>query len=324
MTRDQGPRGWSELLRSIALHPVVLPLLERRFRRKLREAPILFLLFLCALASVVTTVGIVIILLTEAIPFFSDVSIVEFITGTKWSPLFSIKHYGVLPLLSATVFIAGMAMAVAFPLGLLTAIYLAEYAPAPVRSVVKPTLEVLAGIPTVVYGFFAISFIAPHIVQPLFHTESIFSALSAAVAMGIMLIPMVVSLSDDAMRAVPSNIREGAHALGSSPFQVATRVVVPAALSGIVASGLLALARAVGETMIVTIAAGGISNLSWNPFDAMQTITAYIMQVATGDTARGTIEYQSIFAVALLLFVFTLGINLAAQWFLARLREVYE
>jgi phosphate transport system permease protein len=222
------------------------------------------------------------------------------------------------------VFIAGMALAVAFPLGLLTAVYLAEYAPSLVRSVVKPTLEILAGIPTVVYGFFAISFISPHIIGPLFRTESIFSAASAAIAMGIMLIPMVVSLSDDAMRAVPSGLRQGAHALGASRFQVATRVVIPAALSGIVASGLLALARAVGETMIVTIAAGGISNLSWNPFDAMQTITAYVMQVAMGDTARGTIEYQSIFGVALLLFVFTLGINLLAQWLLARFREVYE
>ena len=312
------------MLRAVPLPSIILRLQDRRLRRTVREAPILFLLFLCALLSVGTTVGIVLILLTEAVPFFRDVSILEFITGTEWTPLFSIKSYGVLPLLSATVFIAGMALAVAFPLGLLTAVYLAEYAPSLVRSVVKPTLEILAGIPTVVYGFFAISFISPHIIGPLFRTESIFSAASAAIAMGIMLIPMVVSLSDDAMRAVPSGLRQGAHALGASRFQVAARVVVPAALSGIVASGLLALARAVGETMIVTIAAGGISNLSWNPFDAMQTITAYVMQVAMGDTARGTIEYQSIFGVALLLFVFTLGINLLAQWLLARFREVYE
>ncbi len=284
----------------------------------------MIILFLCALLSIVTTVGIVLILLTEAVPFFNEVSILKFLSGKEWAPLFSIKSFGVLPLLSATAFIAGMALAVAFPIGLLTAIYLSEYAPGPVRSTVKPTLEVLAGIPTVVYGFFAITFISPIIIRPLFQTESIFNAISAATAMGVMLIPMVVSLSDDAMRAVPSNLREGAHALGANRFQVAVRVVVPAALSGIVAAGLLALARAVGETMIVTIAAGGIPNLSYNPFDAMQTMTAFIMEVAMGDTPRGTVEYESIFAVGLMLFVFTLVINLLAQALLAKFREVYE
>ena len=284
----------------------------------------MIILFLCALLSIVTTVGIVLILLTEAVPFFNEVSILKFLSGKEWAPLFSIKSFGVLPLLSATAFIAGMALLVAFPIGLLTAIYLSEYAPGPVRSTVKPTLEVLAGIPTVVYGFFAITFISPIIIRPLFQTESIFNAISAAVAMGVMLIPMVVSLSDDAMRAVPSNLREGAHALGANRFQVAVRVVVPAALSGIVAAGLLALARAVGETMIVTIAAGGIPNLSYNPFDAMQTMTAFIMEVAMGDTPRGTVEYESIFAVGLMLFVSTLVINLLAQALLAKFREVYE
>ena len=282
------------------------------------------LLFLFALLSIVTTVGIVAVLLTEAVPFFHEVSILRFITGTEWTPLFSIKSFGVLPLLSATIFIAGMALAIAFPIGLLSAIYLSEYAPEPVRVVIKPTLEVLAGIPTVVYGFFAITFISPHIIRPLFQTESIFNAVSAAIAMGVMLIPIVVSLSDDAMRAVPSSLREGAYALGSSRFQVSTRIVVPAALSGIVAAGLLALARGVGETMIVTIAAGGIPNLSWDPLDAMQTMTAYIMEVAMGDTPRGTVEYESIFGVGLLLFVFTLAINLLAQVLLAKFREVYE
>ena len=284
----------------------------------------MIILFLCALLSIVTTVGIVLILLTEAVPFFNEVSILKFLSGKEWAPLFSIKSFGVLPLLSATAFIAGMALMVAFPIGLLTAIYLSEYAPGPVRSTVKPTLEVLAGIPTVVYGFFAITFISPVIIRPLFQTESIFNAISAATAMGVMLIPMVVSLSDDAMRAVPSNLREGAHALGANRFQVAVRVVVPAALSGIVAAGLLALARAVGETMIVTIAAGGIPNLSYNPFDAMQTMTAFIMEVAMGDTPRGTVEYESIFAVGLMLFVSTLVINLLAQALLAKFREVYE
>ena len=290
----------------------------------MREAPILFILFLCASLSIVTTVGIIIILLSEAIPFFQGVSILHFLTGTEWAPLFSVKSYGVLPLMGATVLIAGIALAFAFPIGLLTATYLSEYAPNNVRSAIKPTIEILAGIPTVVFGFFAISFISPNIIKPIFQTDSIFNAATASVAMGIMLIPMIVSLSDDAMRAVPSNLREGAYALGSSRFQVAVRVVIPAALSGVFAAGLLALARAVGETMIVTIAAGGIPNLSHNPLEAMQTMTAFIMEVATGDTPRGTIGYESIFAVGMLLFVFTLCINLLAQALLSKFREVYE
>ncbi len=297
---------------------------DRRLRRKLREAPILAFLFLCAFVSVVTTLGIVIVLLAEALQFFREVSIVEFLTGTEWTPLFSIKQFGVLPLLSATALISFLALGIAFPVGLLTAIYLSEYAPDSVRSTVKPVLEVLAGIPTVVYGFFAISFINPSIIRPIFETETIFTALGAAMAMGVMLIPMVASLSEDAMRAVPSALREGAYAVGSDRLQVSVRVVVPAALSGIVAAGLLALARAVGETMIVTIAAGGISNLSWNPLEAMQTMTAYIMEVAMGDTPRGTVEYESIFAVGLMLFVFTLSLNMLAQVVIAKFREIYD
>ena len=281
-------------------------------------------LFLCAVLSVVTTVGIVVVLLAEAIPFFTHVNIIDFLTGTEWRPLFANKSFGALPLLSATAFIAGMAMAVAFPIGILTAIYLSEYAPSGLRDTIKPALEVLAGIPTVVYGFFVISFIAPTIVRPIFQSETIFTALGASLAMGIMLIPMVASLSEDAMRAVPNGLREGAYALGANRFEVSTRVVVPAALSGIVAAGLLALARAIGETMIVTIAAGGIPNLSANPLEPMQAMTAYIMEVASGDTARGTVEYRSIFAIGLLLFIFTLGLNLIARWFIGRFREVYE
>lgn len=292
--------------------------------RKAREAPIILGLFLCALLSVGTTVGIIVILLWESVPFFQDVSVFSFLTGTKWTPLFANKSFGALPLLSATALIAAIALSVAFPLGILSAIYLSEYAPAAVRAAVKPALEVLAGIPTVVYGFFAISFISPVIIKPLFHSETIFTALGAALAMGIMLIPMIVSLSEDAMRAVPNSLREGAYALGCNRFQVAVRVVLPAALSGVVAAGLLALARAIGETMIVTIAAGGIPNLSANPLEAMQAMTAYIMEVAMGDTPRGTVEYNSIFAIGLLLFAFTLGVNLVANLFLARYREVYE
>ncbi len=290
----------------------------------MREAVVLSFLFLCALLSVITTVGIVVTLLSEAVPFFGKVSLLSFLTGTTWTPLFAEKHFGALPLLSATALIAVLAMSVAFPIGLLTALYLSEYAPERVRAVVKPALEVLAGIPTVVYGYFAFIFIAPNIVEILFDPETPFTALAASLAMGILLIPMVASLSEDAIRAVPTSLREGAFALGSNRFQVSTRVVVPAALSGIMASGLLSLARAVGETMIVTIAAGNVPNLSINPIEGMQTMTAYIMQVATGDTPRGTIEYQSIFAIGSLLFVFTLGINLLAQSLLGRFREVYD
>lgn len=289
----------------------------------MREAPVLAVLFLCALASVLTTVGIVVVLLEEAVGFFRQVSIVEFLTERQWTPLFVEKHFGVLPLLSATFLIALLALAVAVPVGLGAAIYLSEYASARVRGVLKPVLEVLAGIPTVVYGYFALTFIAPQILQPL-GQETVFSALSAALAMSIMLLPLVSSLSEDAMRAVPASLREAGYALGSSRLEVAVRVVLPAALSGVMAAVLLALARAVGETMIVTIAAGNMPNLSWNPLEAMQALPAYIVQVSLGDTPAGTLEYKTIFAVGLTLFACTLVLNVAAQWLMARFREVYE
>jgi phosphate transport system permease protein len=289
----------------------------------MREAPVLAVLFLCALASVLTTVGIVVVLLEEAVGFFRQVSIVEFLTERQWTPLFVEKHFGVLPLLSATFLIALLALAVAVPVGLGAAIYLSEYASARVRGVLKPVLEVLAGIPTVVYGYFALTFIAPQILQPL-GQETVFSALSAALAMSIMLLPFVSSLSEDAMRAVPASLREAGYALGSSRLEVAVRVVLPAALSGVMAAVVLALARAVGETMIVTIAAGNMPNLSWNPLEAMQALPAYIVQVSLGDTPAGSLEYKTIFAVGLALFACTLVLNVAAQWLMARFREVYE
>jgi len=295
---------------------------HRRLLR-MREAPILAVLFLCALASVFTTIGIVVVLSEEAVGFFRQVSIVEFLTERRWTPLFVEKHFGVLPLLSATFLIALLALAVAVPVGLGAAIYLSEYASARVRGVLKPALEVLAGIPTVVYGYFALTFIAPQILRPL-GQETAFSALSAALAMSIMLLPLVSSLSEDAMRAVPASLREAGYALGSSRLEVAVRVVLPAALSGVMAAVLLALARAVGETMIVTIAAGNIPNLSWNPLEAMQALPAYIVQVSLGDTPAGSLEYKTIFAVGLSLFACTLLLNVAAQWLLARFREVYE
>ena len=295
---------------------------QRRLLR-MREAPVLAVLFLCALASVLTTVGIVVVLLDESVGFFRQVSIVEFLTERQWTPLFVEKHFGVLPLLSATFLIALLALAVAVPVGLGAAIYLSEYASARVRGVLKPVLEVLAGIPTVVYGYFALTFIAPQILQPL-GQETVFSALSAALAMSIMLLPFVSSLSEDAMRAVPASLREAGYALGSSRLEVAVRVVLPAALSGVMAAVVLALARAVGETMIVTIAAGNMPNLSWNPLEAMQALPAYIVQVSLGDTPAGTLEYKTIFAVGLTLFACTLVLNVAAQWLMARFREVYE
>jgi len=298
--------------------------LRRRRLLRAREAPVLALLFLCALASVLTTVGIVVVLVEEAVGFFQRVSIVEFITETRWTPLFVEKHFGILPLLTASFLIAALAMAVATPVGLGAAIYLSEYASPAVRRWLKPALEVLAGIPTVVFGYFALTFIAPEVLQRFLGQATAFSALSAALAMAVLLLPFVSSLSEDAMRAVPQALREGAYALGASRAQVALRVVVPAALSGIVAALVLAMARAIGETMIVTIAAGNMPNLSWNPLEAMQALPAYIVQVSLGDTPAGSLEYQTIFAAGLALFVPTLALNVAAMWLLHRFREVYE
>ncbi|MPZ49481.1 MAG: phosphate ABC transporter permease subunit PstC [Dehalococcoidia bacterium] len=293
--------------------------------QRARELPIYAFLFCCAALSIVTTFGIVIVLFEETYSFFKEVSIVEFLTGTEWTPLFTEKHFGVLPLLNATMFMAVGAMFIALPFGLASAIYLSEYAPQTVRSIVKPILEILAGIPTVVYGYFALQFISPEIVQFIFGSDtSIFNAMAASIAMGIMILPLVSSLSEDAMRAVPRSLREGAYGLGANRFEVATRVVFPAALSGIVAASILAISRAVGETMIVALVAGQIPNFSWNPLEAMAAMTAYIVQVSLGETPRGTIEYSTIFAIGSMLFVTTLVLNILAQWLLARFREEYE
>jgi phosphate transport system permease protein len=298
---------------------------RRRMRRRIAEAPIYAFLFLCASLSIFTTVGIVLVLFEEAAYFFEDVSIVDFLTGTEWTPLFTEQHFGVLPLLNATILMALLAMLFAVPMGLLVAIYLSEYAHPRIRSAIKPVLEVLAGVPTVVYGYFALTFITPEILQPLFGGRVfVFNALSASLAMAVMILPLISSLSEDAMRAVPQGLREGAYGLGASRFEVSTRVVLPAALSGIVAAVILAASRAVGETMIVTVAAGTQPNLSWNPFEQMEAMTAYIVAVSLGDTPRGTIEYSTIFAVGMLLFVVTLAMNVLAQWLLAKFREVYD
>lgn len=297
---------------------------QGRLLRRARELPILAFLFGCAVVSIFTTAGIVVVLVQETVGLFRAVSLWEFLTDTRWTPLFVEKHFGIAPLISATFLIAALALAVAVPLGLGAAIYLSEYASDRVRSLVKPVLELLAGIPTVVYGYFAISFIAPDVVQRLFGSDTVFNALSASLAMALLLVPLVSSLSDDAMRAVPGSLREAAYALGSSRWEVATKVVVPAALSGIVAACLLTFARAAGETVIAYLAAGGQPNLTWNPLEGMQTMAAYIAQVSIGDTPRGTLEYKTIFAVGLTLFLATLLFNVASQWLLARFREVYE
>ncbi len=296
-------------------------LLEARLRRG-REAVIHAILFLCAFVSVFTTLAIIATLLEETVGFFREVSIIEFVTGTKWFP--PVQQFGILPLVAGTLLVAIGAAIVALPVGLLTAIFLSEYAPSWLRSIVKPVLEVLAGIPTVVLGFFALTFVSQDIIQVIFPGTKVFNAVSAAIVVGIMIIPMVSSLSEDAMAAVPSSLREGAYALGATRFEVALRVVVPAALSGIVASFILAISRAIGETMIVTLAAGATPNLTWNPLDSVQTMTAYIVQVSLGDTPQGSLEFRTIFAVGMTLFLMTLAMNVASQYLLQRFREVYE
>jgi phosphate transport system permease protein len=295
---------------------------SRRVER-LREGAIQAALLACGVVSILTTVGIVAVLIVETLAFFREVPIVDFLTDRQWTPLFAEKHFGILPLLNATLLTSALAMVVALPLGLGSAVYLNEYAPGRVRSVLKPLLEVLAGIPTVVYGYFALLFVTP-ILRAIVPETQIFNALSASIVMGIMILPMVSSLSEDAMNAVPVSLREASQALGATRFETSMRVVIPAALSGIAASFILAISRAIGETMIVTIAAGQMPRLSWNPLEAMETMTAYIVQVSLGDTPAGTLAYKTIFAVGMALFVITLLLNFLSQWFVRRFREVYE
>jgi phosphate transport system permease protein len=293
-------------------------------RRKARfeEGVIHALLITCALVSVLTTLGIVVMLIAQSAGFFSQVSPLEFFTGTRWTPLFDPQNFGVLPLVGGTLLTAGIAILVSLPVGLAAAVYLSEYARDRVRRIVKPFLEILAGIPTVVYGYFALTFVTP-IMQNVFRDMVVFNALSAGLVMGIMIIPMVSSLSEDAMVAVPRSLRDAAYGLGATRLEVATRVVMPSAVSGIVAACILALSRAVGETMIVAIAAGSTPKLTLNPLESIQTMTAYIVQISLGETPHGTVEYYTIFAVGLLLFLMTLAMNLFSQWFVSRYRERY-
>jgi phosphate transport system permease protein len=281
------------------------------------------ILALCALVSVATTIGIILALLQPSLEFFRDVSIVDFFSGDRWAPLFTPASFGVQPLLLGTFSVTFWACLVALPLGLFAAIYLSEYAGPRVRGTLKPALEVLAGIPTVVFGFFALTFFTP-LLQDVGLDVATFNVLSAGLVMGVMLIPTVASISEDAMTAVPQELRDGAYGLGATRLQVSTRIVVPAAISGIVASYVLAISRAVGETMIVLIAAGGIAQITHDPREPAQTMTAFIGATGLGDVPTGSLEYKTIFAVGLTLFVITFAMNMVSIRLVRKYREIYE
>ncbi len=281
------------------------------------------LLRLSALITILTTVGIIFVLLSESLLFFREVSVVEFLTNPEWTPLFTEKNFGILPLVAGTLLTTVIALAVALPIGLNIAVYLSEYAPAKLREVFKPMLEVLAAVPTVVYGFFALMVVTPFL-KTLFPEIATFNALSAGIVMGIMILPMVSSLSEDALFAVPKSLREASYGMGATRFQTAFRVLVPAASSGIIVSIILAMSRAVGETMIVAIAAGQMPNLTINPLETVETITSYIVQVSLGDVPHGSLEYQTIFAAGLALFIFTFLLNNVSFYLRKKYQQKYE
>ena len=297
---------------------------ERRRRiQRLRERAIETVLFLCAASSVLVTLGIVGVLVIESWAFFSHVPLSTFLTDTMWTPLFSKPRYGILPLLSGTLLSTFVGLCVAAPLGLTAAIYLSEFASPTVREIVKPILELLSGVPTVVFGFFALLFVTPLLQATILPNLPGFNILSAGIVIGIMIIPYIASLSEDALRAVPNGLRDGSLALGATQLETAIKVVLPAAISGVAAAFVLGISRAVGETMVVAIAAGQQPNLTLNPMEPAATITAYIVQVALGDLPHGGIGYQSIFAAGLTLLLITLAFNIFAFWLRARFREVY-
>ncbi|RQG88803.1 phosphate ABC transporter permease subunit PstC [Natrarchaeobius halalkaliphilus] len=288
-----------------------------------KNAAIRYVFFSCAFVTVLTTLGIILVLVQGSLEFFQHVSIVEYLTGTEWSPVIRPHSYGVLPLIWGTLVVTVGSALVAIPVGTATAIYLSEYASPRFRKIVKPTLEILAGIPTIVYGFFALSFITP-LLQQLFPRTGTFNAVAGALVVGIMIIPMVSSLSEDAMSAVPDDLRNAAYGLGATKFEVSTGVVVPASLSGVIASYILALSRAIGETMAVTLAVGMHPQISFDPLEPMQTMTAYMVQIGISDVSIGSIGYQSLFAVGLTLFAMTLSMNLISLWIKSRYREEYQ
>jgi phosphate transport system permease protein len=290
----------------------------RHWKERLIEA----VLLAAAAISVLTTLGIVYVLVSESIVFFASVSIIDFLTDTQWTPLFDDAHFGIMVLISGTLVSSAVALLVAIPMGTIIAIYLSEFADSRVREVAKPILELLGGIPTIVFGYFALLVVTP-ILQFIFPSLPGFSLLSAGLVMGIMIVPYIASLSEDAMRAVPMSMREGAYAMGSTKLYTAVHVVVPAAVSGLAASYILAISRAVGETMILAVAAGMQPNLTWNPMEPAATITSFIVQVALGDLPHGSIGYQTIFAAGLTLLLITLIFNILGQWLRAKYRETY-
>ena len=296
--------------------------LTRRRARMVREKAIELVLFLAALVSVFTTVGIVYVLVKESVVFFAEVSIVDFLTDTQWTPLFDDAHFGIMVLLSGTLTSSAVALSIAIPLGTVIAIYLSEFAPFRLREVAKPFLELLGGVPTIIYGYFALLFVTP-LLQKIYPGLPGFNLLAAGIVMGIMIIPYVSSISEDAMRAVPMSLREGSYAVGATRFQTAVKVVVPAAFSGIASAYILGISRAVGETMILAVAAGMQPNLTFNPLEPAATITAYIVQVALGDLPHGSIGYQTIFAAGLTLMLFTLACNIAGHVLRKSFREAY-
>ena len=302
--------------------PVVSDRLSKNAMRNVSERLIEGLLMMAAAVSVLTTLGIVYVLVSESIQFFSHVSIVDFLTDTQWTPLFDDAHFGIMVLVSGTVVSSFVALAVAIPMGTVIAIYLSEFANSKVREVAKPILELLGGIPTIVFGYFALLVVTP-LLQIILPELPGFSLLSAGLVMGIMIVPYIASLSEDAMRAVPMSLREGAYAMGSTRLYTALHVVVPAAFSGLAASYILGISRAVGETMILAVAAGMQPNLTWNPMEPAATITSYIVQVALGDLPHGSIGYQTIFAAGLTLLLITLVFNILGQWLRAKFRENY-
>lgn len=296
--------------------------LARKFRRHLLERGIEFLLLLAALSAVLTTIAIVCILLYESFAFFKHVSVWEFLTDTQWTPLFADAHYGIMPLVSGTLTISAVALLFAIPVGTISAIYLSEFASHRVRESVKPILELLESVPTIVFGYFALLLVTP-LLQKFIPDLPTFNMLGPGIVIGIMIVPYIASVAEDAMRAVPMSMREGSYAMGATRFQTAVNVVTPAAISGIIAAYILAISRAIGETMVVAIAAGQQPNLTFNPMDSAATITAYIVQVAMGDLPHGSIGYQSIFAAGLVLMLITLTFNLLGHFTRKKFREVY-
>lgn len=308
-------------LTALAEHTVSARLAKKKTRH-IRERVIEGVLFLCASVSIAITLGIVLILVSESWQFFRHVSLFDFLTDSQWTPLFDDAHYGIMVLLSGTVMSSFVALAVAIPLGTMIAIYLSEFAPFTVREIAKPFLELLGGVPTIVYGYFALLYVTPAL-QFFFPGLPGFNLLSAGLVMGIMIIPYVSSVSEDAMRSVPMAMREGSYAMGATRFQTSVRVVTPAAFSGIAAAYILGISRAVGETMIVAVAAGMQPNLTWNPAEPAATITAYIVQVALGDLPHGSIGYQTIFAAGLTLMLLTLFFNVVGHFLKRRYRQAY-